>query len=146
MADPLERRLLKSVSTLLRVFTVDERRFPAAEGRMRYNPLDFQTLRRLAERPGAKAVDVARFLGVAPTTQQAVMDRLVSSGLVSRTDHPESARSKAHALTAAGQDLVAAILRQDVANMKTMLACLAPDEQRQVVRLVEKVAAHLGDD
>ena len=145
MADPIELRLLKSISTLLRVFTVDEQRFPSAEGRMRYNPLDFQTLRYLAENPGAKAADVARFLGIAPTTQQAVMDRLVSGGYVARTDHPQSARAKAHSLTPEGQDLLGAVIRQDIANMKTMLSCLTSEEQRQVVALVEKVARYLNE-
>ena len=69
--------LLQSVNTLLRIFTVDEQQYPSAEGRMRYNPLDFQTLRYLADYPDTSAADVARFLGVVPTTQQAVMDRLV---------------------------------------------------------------------
>lgn len=138
-----EVKLLKSISILLRVFTIDESRFPAAEGRMRYNPLDFQTLRYLAERPGAKAADVARFLGVAATTQQAVMDRLVKAGHVSRTDHPQSRRAKAHALTEAGQALFDAILRQDLANMATMLSCLTPEEQSQIVALTEKVAQAL---
>lgn len=140
-----EFRLLKNISTLLRVFTIDESRFPSAEGRMRYNPLDFQTLRYLAEHPGAKAADVARFLGVAATTQQAVMDRLVKAGHVSRTDHPQSGRAKAHSLTEAGQELFDAILRQDLANMATLLSCLTPKEQSQIVDLIEKVALRLDD-
>lgn len=146
MSRSLEERLLRSVNTLLRLFTIDERRFPSAEGRLRYNPLDFQTLRFLAQHPGAKAADVARAQGVAPTTQQAVMDRLVRVGLIDRTPHPESGRAKAHALTEQGGHVVAAILRQDVANMQSMLACLDSDEQQQAVALLEKVARRLDPD
>lgn len=143
MADTQEARLLRSISTLLQLFTVNEQRFPSAEGRMRYNPLDFQTLRLLAQSPGTSAADVARFLGVAPTTLQAVMDRLVRAGLVSRTTHPDSARAKAHVLTEEGNDLVAAILRQDLANMKTMLGCLDRGEREQIVSLIEKIVTGL---
>ena len=143
MTDSQEWRLLRSINSLLQLFTVNEQRFPSAEGRMRYNPLDFQTLRYLAENSGAKAADVARYLGVAPTTLQAVMDRLVRAGLIERATHPESARAKAHALTEEGEELVAAILRQDLANMRSMLACLNSKEQKQILALIEKVVSQL---
>lgn len=133
--------LLQSVNTLLRIFTVDEQQYPSAEGRMRYNPLDFQTLRYLADYPDTSAADVARFLGVVPTTQQAVMDRLVKQGLVERTPHPTSKRSKAHRLTETGNDMLSAIIRQDLANMNTMLSALSPEEQDEIVRMLEKITS-----
>ncbi len=142
-ADARAHRLLDGVDALLQLFTVNEQRFPSAEGRMRYNPLDFQTLRYLCAHPGAKAADVARALGVSPTTQQSVMDRLVKIELVRKADHPDSGRAKAHVLTRAGQDMMASIIRQDLSNMNAMLAGLEPDEQDVFVVLVEKVVRHL---
>lgn len=135
--------LLESVGTLLHVFTVDETRFPSAEGKMRYNPIDFQTLRHLEGNPGSQGVDIARALGVAPTTQQSVLDRLIRKGLVERGEHPTNRRAKTHQLTRDGRQLRAAIQRQDLANMETILALLTDSEQGHLVKLLAKVAKEL---
>lgn len=145
MSEENAANLLKGISVLLRVFLVDETRFPSAEGRMRYNPIDFQTLLYLESHPGCQGADIARALKAAPTTQQSSLDRLIRLGLVEKSDHPSSGRSKAYALTNDGRDLRAAIHRQDIANMKTMLSFLQKDERDEIVRLVEKVAKGLAE-
>jgi len=136
--------LLESVSTLLRVFILDETRFPSAEGRMRYNPIDFQTLRYIFKNPHCKGVDIARALGVAPTTQQSALDRLIRKGFVARNEHPTSKRAKAHRLTDEGKALRAAIHRQDISNMETMLGLLTGEEQKQIISIMTKVAQGLS--
>lgn len=136
--------LVESVSTLLRVFILDETRFPSAEGRMRYNPIDFQSLRYIANNPDCKGADIARALGVAPTTQQSALDRLIRKGFVMRDQHPVSKRAKVHRLTVEGQALRSAIHRQDISNMETMLNLLSEEEQEQIINIMVKVARGLS--
>lgn len=113
---------------------------------MRYNPIDFQSLRYIASKPGCRGADIARELGVAPTTLQSALDRLIRFGLVQRCDHPQSKRAKAHRLSPDGQAVTAAIRRQDLANMDAVLAALTPSEQAEIVRLIEKVHGNLKTD
>lgn len=143
MSKPKEERMLKSVGALLSLFTVNEERFPSAEGQMRYNPIDFQTLRYIDEHPGCRGIDIAREIGVAPTTLQSALDRLIRNRIVERTEHPTSRRAKAHSLTPEGRKIRRAIHRQDLSNMRVMLNALTNKEQGEVVRLLEKVVAHL---
>lgn len=143
MAESQAERLLESVGALLQLFTVNENRFPPAEGRASYNPIDFQMLRFVDAQPGCRGVDAALSLGVAPTTAQSSMDRLIRSGLIHREPHATSKRAKAHFLTPDGKSVRAAIHRQDISNMETMLGVLSPDERTSVVTALEKVVAQL---
>lgn len=142
--DALTLRLFGAVNALLRTFLVAEGEFPPAEGKARFNPLDFNLLRDLEAHPGTRATDVAARLRVSPTTLQSALDRLVRRGLVAKTVHPDSARARALTLTEAGQALRAAIHAQDMTNMRALLATLAPDERDTVVELLEKAVRGLG--
>ncbi|MEL7031305.1 MAG: MarR family winged helix-turn-helix transcriptional regulator [Pseudomonadota bacterium] len=144
MAKTQAEQLLESVGTLLQLFTVNEERFPSAEGRMRYNPIDFQTLRLVDAHPGCRGVDIAQALGVAPTTVQSSLDRLIRNGLIERQGHATSKRAKAHYLTADGKTIRAAIHRQDISNMETMLQVLSPEERVSVINALAKVVAHIS--
>lgn len=143
MSESLQLRLLKSISVMLRLFIIDEERFPSAEGRVKYNPIDFQTLRFIDAQPNCRGADIARALGVAPTTVQSALDRLIRKGLVERMDHPESRRAKVHKLTEDGKSLRDAIHRQDMSNMDAILSTLTEEEQAQIVALMEKVTTAL---
>ena len=129
-------RLADAIHVLLRVITVDETRHPSAEGRMRYNPLDFQTIARVRAEPGIRAADLARFLGVAPTTLQSAVDRLVRRGVIEK-----GAGGRGLGLTEEGEALAAAIRRQDVANMKTALDALPTARRAAMVEDLERIAA-----
>nr|WP_070959405.1 MarR family winged helix-turn-helix transcriptional regulator [Hyphomonas sp. Mor2] len=146
MAKTQAEQLLESVGTLLQLFTVNEERFPSAEGRMRYNPIDFQTLRFVHAHSGCRGIDAAKALGVAPTTVQSSLDRLIRNGLIDRKPHAVSKRAKAHFLTEEGQSVRAAIHRQDISNMETMLGVLSPDERASVIEALNKVVANLNQD
>jgi DNA-binding MarR family transcriptional regulator len=113
-----------SIRTLLRTFTIDERRFPPAKGQLPYNGADFQTLHFVGTYPGCKSAELAAFLGVAPTTAQSVIDRLIKRGLISRSQHAKSKRAVALTLTAQGATVRDAINAQDRANCQAMLAAL----------------------
>lgn len=138
-------RLAAAIRVLLRAFTIDEDRFPAAEGRMRYNAIDFQTIHYVAEHSGCKSIAVAAFLGVAPTTLQSTLDRLVERGLVERSKSAESPRAVALALSAEGRRVREAIQRQDADNCRRMLAAVPARERARFVEHMTQIAAAIGD-
>ena len=111
---------------------------------MRYNPIDFQTLRFVDAHPGCRGTDAAKALGVAPTTVQSSLDRLIRNGLIDRKPHAVSKRAKAHYLTEEGLSVRKAIHRQDISNMETMLSVLSPDERASVINALDKVVANLN--
>jgi len=131
--------LLKHINKLLNLFLVDEKRFPTAKGKMKYNPVDFQTLRFIKENSCCRAIEIAKALSVAPTTQQSSLDRLIKKKLVRREAHPSDQRSKIHSLTESGDGLVNDILNQDIENMNFILNSLSESEQKTLLALFEKV-------
>ncbi len=138
-----EERLLDSVNTLLNLFLVDETQFAPAEGRVKYNPVDFQCLRYIDDHPGTKAIDISQSLHIAPTTLQSALDRMVKQGLMERSRHAEDGRARAYHLTEAGQDVRDAIHRQDIANMGAMLSAVEADKRNVVLEQLERVATVL---
>jgi len=133
-------RLLSAINTLLNVFIVDETRFPSAEGQMRYNPIDFQSLRYIDQNPGCRAIDIAKSLGVAPTTLQSSLDRLLKRGALVKTNHASDGRAKAYRLSESGQLLRDAIHRQDLSNMEAVLSIIDEDARVLVLEQIEKVS------
>jgi DNA-binding MarR family transcriptional regulator len=126
---------------LLRTFTIDESRFPSAEGQMRYNGADFQTLHFVGGKPGCAGLELASFLGVAPTTAQSIIDRLVKRGYIERLRSTDDRRAVALSLTDSGEVLRAAITRQDQANCRQMLASLPAVDRGAFVAQLEQIAA-----
>lgn len=135
--------LRKAVSALLRVFLVNERRFPVAGTHERYSPHDFQTLDFLARNPGSKPAELCTFLGIVPTTAAAVLDRLERRGLTKRTRHATDRRARAVSLTPEGNGFHDAIVKQDLVNMGAMLLILEPQERAPFVAMMSKIAERL---
>jgi len=106
---------------------------------MKYNPLDFQTLRFIKENSPCRAIEMAKALSVAPTTQQSSLDRLIKKRFVKREAHPSDQRSKVHSLTESGDELVNDILNQDIENMNFILSSLTHSEQKTLLILFGKV-------
>jgi DNA-binding MarR family transcriptional regulator len=138
--------LRKAVSVLLRVFFVNERRFPVAGTNERYSPHDFQTLDFLARNPGSKPAELCAFLGVAPTTGAAVLDRLEKRTLIKRTRHETDKRARAVNLTSQGSTFHSAIVKQDIINMEALLTALDAKEREPFVTMMSKIAGRLMDD
>lgn len=128
-----------SINAMLNLFLVNEQSFPSAQGKMRYNPLDFQTLRFVGAHPGCRGAELAKSLSVAPTTAQSALDRLIRKGLIERADHPEDGRGKIHSLTEEGESLRAAIKQQDLDNMEFLLSALSPEERVAMLAILGKV-------
>lgn len=136
----------QALSALVRAFTVNERRFPAAEGRVTFNPHDFETLAFLKANPGARAKDIGDCLGVKPTTIQSIIDRLIRRGLVRRDDTSLKGRAVALFLTDEGVSLRAAIERQNLANCEKMLSALPETEREAFVLSIRKIARAIERD
>ncbi|MEL6238862.1 MAG: MarR family winged helix-turn-helix transcriptional regulator [Pseudomonadota bacterium] len=131
------------INTMLNLFLVNEQRFPSAKGRMRYNALDFQALRFVSGHPDCRGADISRALGVAPTTLQSALDRLIRNGLIERRDHPSDGRGKIHRLTDQGEDLREAIREQDMDNMTFLLDALNGEEREQILAILGKIEAQI---
>lgn len=129
-----------SIRSLLRAFTVDEARYPPAEGKIRYNGPEFQTLHFVGLNPGCSSAALATFLGVSPTTAQSVIERLIKRGLILRERSSDDKRAVALSLTAEGERMRAAINRQDRRNCETMLAALPEAERSTFVARMAQIA------
>ncbi len=129
-----------SIRSLLRAFTIDETRYPSAEGKIRYNGPEFQTLHFVGLNPGCSSAALAAFLGVSPTTAQSVIERLIKRGLILRARSSGDKRAVALNLTAEGETVRAAIHRQDQRNCETMLAALPEAERSAFVARMAQIA------
>jgi DNA-binding MarR family transcriptional regulator len=135
--------LAEKLRILLRAFTINESRFPAAEGKMRYSGLDFQTIHFVQENPDCNALSLAQFLGVSATTTQSVIDRLVRKGILERKKSEVDGRAVALRLTVEGNAVSDAIKRQDQANCSTMLASITPTEGNELMNALTKIVNKL---
>ena len=134
-------RLLRSVNLLLNRYLIE-----GADGAprpLRYNPVDYQALRRIHAGPGARATDIARDLRVPATTLQSSLDRMGGMGLLEKSPHPTDGRARVYALTKAGEAMHAAILAQDRANMGAMLDVLEAEERGVLLDLLDRIAEAL---
>lgn len=138
--DQMADAMAQSIRTLLRTFTIDETRFPAALGQMRHNGPEFQALHFVGTNPGCKSAELAAFLGVAPTTAQSVLDRLIKQGLISKGAHATSNRAVALSLTGKGAEMRAAITAQDRANCEAMLDILPAKARAAFVAQLTEIA------
>lgn len=144
MSEPTED-LLDGIRTLLRTFTVDESRFPPAEGRIKYNAIDFQALHFIDQNPGSTQALLTRFLGVQPTTAQSACDRLVRRGFIDRSRHMDDRRSIVLTLTEDGASIAASIRRQDLSNCERMLEMLPSEERSHFAEQVQTIAKALSN-
>ncbi|GLQ21924.1 hypothetical protein GCM10007854_28790 [Algimonas porphyrae] len=108
---------------------------------LRYNPVDYQTLKRLETQPDSRATDIAGQLGVPATTMQSALDRLVRMGFLQKGNHPTDGRAKVYRLSEKGVALRHKIHRQDRANIKAMLNVLDVNEQDRFVEMMERIEA-----
>ncbi|MEO1704608.1 MAG: MarR family transcriptional regulator [Pseudomonadota bacterium] len=142
MTDQMDEneRLRRAVSDLLRIFLINERVFPSAEGRIPYSPHVFKAIGMLAGAPMSRASDLQTHLGLAPTTASSVIKRLVAQGWVRRAPHPEDGRAVALSLTEEGEALYAAIHRQDLVNMELLLSAFEGEEREVFISMIERAA------
>ena len=81
----------------MRLFLVNESAFPSAEGQMVFSPQVFQALFEIERAPGIRSSDLARQLGLVPTTASSLIARLVRNGLVDKRPSETDGRAVAPA-------------------------------------------------
>jgi DNA-binding MarR family transcriptional regulator len=134
----------EQVEQLTRAFERFTRRFKVAEAAAAadnaLNALDAQTLLFVSEHPGCGLGDVARDLGVAPTTMSSAVDRLVRKAMIKRRRPEDNRRAIALTATAKGRQ----VIKDQKAGYQNaclaMLRSLDPGERGELIRLTEKIA------
>ncbi len=134
-----------AIGTLLRLLTIDERRFSADLGTIPFNPIDLEVLSYLHQFPRSVAKDAANHLGVRSTTMQSVIDRLHKRGLVERDASVLKGRAVALILTEAGMAFRKQIQLQNIENCQQMLAFVADNEREAFVKNMATIATHYSD-
>ncbi len=112
---------------------------------MRYNPLDYQTLKFIENYPNSRATDISHALHLPPTTLQSALDRLIKLDLIEKGKHPSDGRAKVYQLTEAGQTMRNRIHAQDRANMDEMLSSISGAERERFLSTMEKIERYLRE-
>ena len=103
-------------------------------------PMQFSALVQIVALGRATQNHLGRLVATDPATIQGVVRRLEARGLVQRLPDPADRRTTVLAPTAAGLDLAAAAIPAARAITEATLAPLRPDERRQFLQLLSKVA------
>lgn len=136
-------RMLSAVDALLTRYLL-----AGADGEprpMRYNPLDYQTLKFIEKRPNSRATDISHALHLPPTTLQSALDRLLKLELIEKGKHPSDGRAKVYTLTQAGQKMRDRIHAQDRSNMDEMLSSISEKERETFLSTMEKIERFLRE-
>jgi len=110
-----------------------------AELRGDLTPLQFALLRTLAEHPGIDQVTLAGRVAIDTSTGATVCARLEQKGLLERRVLPVNRRQRALFVTPAGQHLLDRVLPAVQRLRERVLAPLAPAEQQEFMRLLDKL-------
>jgi DNA-binding MarR family transcriptional regulator len=134
----------EQVEQLTRAFERFTRRFKVAEAAAAadnaLNALDAQTLLFVSAHPGCGLGDVARDLGVAPTTMSSAVDRLVRKAMIKRRRPEDNRRAIALTATAKGRQVIEDQKAGYQNACLAMLRSLDPGERGELIRLTEKIA------
>lgn len=91
---------------------------------------------------GLRLSELGHRLLVKPPSVTSIIDRLERTGLVTRAAAQGDQRAKLVALTAAGRQLLTRALQHHPAQVRTLMGGLTETEQRQLQRLMERLATH----
>ncbi len=105
----------------------------------------FRVLVLLHTRGPQRSGDLARAIGVHPSTFSRSADRLVAGGWVHRTENPDSRREVMVALTAQGEELVSDVSRRRRAEMAAVLGRLDPADRDITLAGLRNYAAAAGE-
>lgn len=114
--------------------------FATTVGAHDITPGQFGVLTIIAANPGLNQSELGAAMGVDRSTVVAVIDRLEERELVQRRPAPNDRRSYALGLTAKGTDLLARLEPLVRAHEVRISARLVPAEQRELIRLLRKMA------
>ena len=95
----------------------------------------------VARRPGCGVLDIAKEMNLAPPTISVGIRRLAKAGWVERRYDPRDRRARPLFLTPKGQTLMDQVQEHRFRMLHFFLSGLAPDEQSQLLSLLEKAVA-----
>jgi DNA-binding MarR family transcriptional regulator len=112
---------------------------------LRMAPAQFSVLLEVAQTPNLTQRDLVRRLDVEQGTMTNTLSRMARDGLIQRRTHPLDGRAQTIAPTAKAQaSLPAAVAAAEAVNGEA-LSCLSESEQRQLIRLLQRVVEHCHD-
>jgi len=134
----------KQTTTLRTAIDALMRRFKIAESEVSdgkpLNQIDIQVMLFVSAHPGCGPTDVARYLGVAPTTITSATDRLASRDFLQRDRFDKDRRSIALKLTESGAAYVSNLVDVQKNHCRMMLEQLSPKEQDLFISFITKIA------
>lgn len=144
MSESPNEQLVRHISTIIRNLLVTGGQGAPAEGRLAFNPLNFQMLRIIGAKQAPRPSDIADELAVPRTTISAAVKALQNKGLVETAADETDGRAITIRLTDDGKDVLAAIERQDNRNATAMLDALSPNERPKFLEAMGKIANAIG--
>jgi len=102
-------------------------------------PVQFAALATVARQPGLDQRTLARTIGFDTSTIGGVVDRLERRGLMRRQPDPEDRRVRRLSVSAAGLQLLQAVLPAMRRAQQRILAPLSAAEQAQFMRLLDRL-------
>jgi DNA-binding MarR family transcriptional regulator len=97
------------------------------------DPLQVRALVVVGSRSALSLGQLARAIGIHLTRASRLCDRLVSQGLVDRTDDPANRRQLLLRLTPRGRDVLDEVMRQRAETIRPLLARMTPASRRALV-------------
>jgi DNA-binding MarR family transcriptional regulator len=104
-------------------------------------PVQYAALHKIGSAPGIDQRTLARAIGLDTSTTAGVIDRLETRGLMQRSASPEDRRVRLLSLTAAGQDLLAAIEPDMLKAQQRILAPLPEAERSEFMRMLRALVS-----
>lgn len=138
MSEPTDEQITK-IGAAFDAFTRRHKLADAVGSGKPLNELDKQVLLFAADNPRCGPSDVARFLAVPSTTISSATDRLVKQGLLGRDRIEEDRRAISLRLSAAGEEMVAALRMVHQHLYQMMLRRLSPEERDQFIAHITKI-------
>lgn len=136
-ADPIATDLWRAIQTLVRRFSVSERAEVSCCGMTVAQAATVEALATGSLRMG----DLARRLGISPSTATRNLQRLEQTGLVERFTDPKDARVARVRLTEAGRRAAGELAEQELAFARSILEEVRPERRQTVLASVEELLA-----
>ena len=126
--------------------TVAAESFASKTAEIGLSPNEAGVLRLLARQPGLSQATLATRLGTQPSRMVALIDRLESAGLLTRTRSATDRRNYELRLTESGTDAMTKLREVNKANDDALLSGLEPAEREALAALLTKLAESLDLD
>lgn len=90
--------------------------------------------------------ELAQRVDVGPSAMSQMLDRLERVGWLSREPDPRDARGRTVRLTPRGEEVVRAVEQEWIRRLAKPFARLEPDEQKQLLALMDKLAQFVREE